>query len=104
MTSHDLDEGNMICLSTSYSRDHGGCLIGVAAFAAPAPTFNRDVMPILQGNCQRCHGPGEIAPMSLLTYTDARPWAKAIKAAVVTRRCRRDLRTRRSVISLMTAD
>src|SRR5437667_10658474 len=46
-------------------------------------TFNKDVLPILQENCQTCHRPGEIAPMSLLTYKDARPWAKAIKTAVV---------------------
>src|SRR5215813_356140 len=48
-------------------------------------TFNKDVLPILQQNCQGCHRPGQIAPMSLLTYKDARPWAKAIKNAVVTR-------------------
>jgi hypothetical protein len=62
-----------------------GCLASAAAFAA-APTFNRDVLPILQQNCQQCHRPGEIAPMSLLTYQDARPWAKAIKAAVVSQK------------------
>jgi mono/diheme cytochrome c family protein len=51
-----------------------------------AVTFNRDVLPILQKNCQVCHRPGEIAPMSLLTYEDARPWARAMKTAAVTRR------------------
>jgi hypothetical protein len=46
---------------------------------SPAPpTFNRDVAPILYKNCTNCHRPGEIAPMSLLTYADARPWAKSI--------------------------
>src|SRR5262245_2746708 len=48
-------------------------------------TFNKDVLPILQKNCQSCHRPGEIAPMSFLTYKDVRPWAKAIKTAVVSR-------------------
>jgi hypothetical protein len=48
-------------------------------------TFNKDVLPILQKNCQTCHRPGEIAPMSFLTYRDTRPWAKAMKAAVVSR-------------------
>src|SRR3954467_8585700 len=65
-----------------------GALVSVIAFAAPVPTnvtFNKDVLPILQKNCQTCHRPGEIAPMSLLTYKDARPWAKAIKNAVVSR-------------------
>ena len=50
-----------------------------------AVTFNKDVLPILQKNCQSCHRPGEIAPMSFLSYSDARPWAKAMKQAVVTR-------------------
>ena len=49
-------------------------------------TFNRDVLPIFQAKCQSCHRPGEVAPMSLLTYESSRPWAKAIKAAVLTRK------------------
>src|SRR5690348_4296800 len=49
-------------------------------------TFHKDVLPILQKNCQGCHRPGEVAPMSLLTYADARPWAKAMKVAVVTQK------------------
>ena len=62
-----------------------GCLVGSAALAASNDvTFNRDVLPVLQKNCQECHRPGEVAPMSLLTYAEARPWAKALKAAVVT--------------------
>src|SRR5690242_8191250 len=64
-----------------------GLLMGIAAFAAPkaAPvTFHKDVLPILQKHCQECHRPGEIAPFSLLSYTDARPWAKAMKNAVAT--------------------
>src|SRR5216110_3977469 len=48
-------------------------------------TFYKDVVPILQKNCQTCHRPGQIAPMSLLTYKEARPWAKAIKLRVVAR-------------------
>lgn len=62
-----------------------GLLMSAAVFAA-TPTFNKDVLPILQQNCQQCHRPGEIAPMSLLTYQDARPWAKAIKAAVISQK------------------
>jgi hypothetical protein len=64
-------------------------LTGVVALAAPDPskvTFNKDVLPILQKNCQSCHRPGEVAPMSLLTFSDTRPWAKAIKAAVVSKK------------------
>ena len=48
-------------------------------------TFTRDVAPILQRSCQVCHRPGSIAPMSLLTYEDARPWARSIKPKVVAR-------------------
>src|SRR2546423_7477040 len=48
-------------------------------------TFAKDVAPILQQNCQVCHRPGSMAPMSLLTYDDARPWAKSIKQKVVAR-------------------
>ena len=59
-----------------------GLLTGIAALAAPV-TFNKDVLPILQKRCQECHRPGEIAPFSLLSYNEARPWAKAIKVAVV---------------------
>jgi hypothetical protein len=60
--------------------------------AAPEPatkddpshvTFNKDVLRVLQENCLECHRPGGIAPMSLMTYANARPWAKAIKTAVM---------------------
>jgi hypothetical protein len=59
-----------------------------AAFAAPdtAPTFNKEVLPILQKHCQDCHRPGEAAPMALINYKDARPWAKSIKQAVLTKK------------------
>src|SRR5437867_7011133 len=48
-------------------------------------TFTKDVMPILQQHCQICHRPDSIAPMSLLTYEDVRPWAKSIKSKVAVR-------------------
>src|SRR5438128_598367 len=48
-------------------------------------TFAKDVAPILQRACQNCHRPGAIAPMSLLTYEDARPWARSIKQKVAGR-------------------
>ena len=53
-----------------------------AASAPAAPTFTKDIAPIFYANCTSCHRPGEIAPMSLLTYKDARPWAKAISTKV----------------------
>ncbi len=58
----------------------------VSAAQTPPVTFSKDVLPILQKNCQRCHRPGEIAPMSFLTYESTRPWATAIKAAVVSKK------------------
>src|SRR5439155_14178329 len=56
-----------------------------AAVAQAEVTFTKDVAPILQRSCQNCHRPGSIAPMPLLTYEDARPWAKAIRQNVVLR-------------------
>jgi hypothetical protein len=50
-----------------------------------AVTFTRDVAPILQRSCQKCHHPGSIAPMSLLTYEEVRPWARAMKLRVSNR-------------------
>src|SRR6478609_9747240 len=50
-----------------------------------APTFAKDVAPIMFNKCANCHRPGEVAPMSLLSYEDVRPWAKAIKTKVVAR-------------------
>src|SRR5213594_4106065 len=62
-------------------------LLGIAvnASAATQVTFSKDVAPILQAKCQECHQPNSIAPMSLITYQDARPWAKAIRERVITR-------------------
>lgn len=48
-------------------------------------TFTRDVAPIFQRACQNCHRPGSIAPMALLTFDDARPWARSIKQKVAAR-------------------
>ncbi len=58
-----------------------------AALAADAPvTFNKDVLPVLQRNCQVCHRPGEIGPMSFMTFESTRPYAKAIKTAVASKK------------------
>jgi hypothetical protein len=64
-------------------------LLPLAAFAGGKSkdiTFHRDVLPLLQKNCQECHRAGEAAPMPLMSYQDARPWAKAIKQAVLSRK------------------
>src|SRR5687767_3295747 len=71
----------------------GIALVAAAAFPygtagqnqAPATrevTFARDLAPIVYANCAYCHRPGEIAPFSLLTYKDARPWARSMKQQV----------------------
>lgn len=64
-------------------------IIGFALWAAAlaaAPTYYQDVVPILQKHCQGCHRPGEAGPMSFLAYSSTKPWAKAIREAVRTRR------------------
>jgi hypothetical protein len=71
----------------------GASLAGLAAVSAlaadttttPKVTFSKDIAPIFERACQNCHRPGSIAPMSLLTYNDARPWARSIKQKVATR-------------------
>ena len=64
-------------------RAFAGLLILASVAWAADPTFNKDVLPILQKNCQTCHRPGEIGPSSFLTYESTRPWARAMKNAVL---------------------
>src|SRR6516164_3070382 len=54
--------------------------------AAASPTFSKDVAPILYSRCLECHRQGEAAPMAFTSYAQVRPWAKAIKQAVLTRK------------------
>jgi hypothetical protein len=63
----------------------GQSVAAAAAVDQAIPTFSKDVAPIFQRACQNCHRPGSIAPMSLITYRDARPWARSIKTKVATR-------------------
>ncbi len=56
-----------------------------SANATPTPTFAKDVLPILQRACQKCHRPGTSAPMPLLTYQEARPWARSMRDRVSNR-------------------
>ena len=62
-----------------------GC-VTLASSATGPITFHKNIEPLLQAHCQACHRQGEIGPMPLLTYQDARPWAKAIKQAVLMRK------------------
>jgi hypothetical protein len=56
-----------------------------ASAPAAAPTFSADVAPIMYAKCVACHRPGEVAPMSLITYKDVRPWASSIREKVTSR-------------------
>jgi hypothetical protein len=58
---------------------------GAADVPARQVTFSRDVAPIFQAKCQECHQPNSIAPMSLITFQEARPWARSIKERVAAR-------------------
>src|SRR3989442_10807840 len=73
-----------------------GCLLALCLGISPVTdasgsgagkdvTFSKHVAPIFYANCADCHRPNDIAPMSLLTYKDARPWARSIKEKVVNR-------------------
>ena len=58
---------------------------GFARAADETPTYTKDVAPIFREKCEACHRPGYIAPMSLQTYAESRPWARSIKNRVETR-------------------
>ena len=71
-----------------------GGVAGLALLALPASlsaqtaqtvTFTKDVAPIFQNKCESCHRPDSIAPMSLRTYEEARPWARSIRERVASR-------------------
>ena len=68
-----------------------GLVMATAGPLAQAPppqadvTFSRDIAPILQRSCQECHHPDGVAPMSLVTYEEARPWARSMKARTALR-------------------
>jgi len=62
-------------------------LLSISAAAGTAQvTFYKDVLPVIEKNCQSCHRPGEAAPMTFLDYKSTRPWAKAIKSIVLSRK------------------
>lgn len=61
-------------------------LAGAAKSGEGKVTYYKDALPVLQERCQGCHRQGEVAPMSFMSYKETRPWAKAIKSAVSTRK------------------
>src|SRR5215467_12632036 len=74
----------MLRVSTAlaFSALMASAMPAAAADAAKPPTFTRDIAPIFQQKCEACHRPDNMAPMSLMTYEEARPWAKSIAARV----------------------
>ena len=66
-----------------------GVTLGIPGLAyaqtEATPTYTKDVAPIFRDSCEACHRPGYIAPMSLQTYSESRPWARSIKNRVETR-------------------
>ena len=63
----------------------GSMLTTTAHAAEETPTYNEEIAAILLDNCASCHRPNQIAPMSLLSYKDVRPWARAIKSKIESR-------------------
>src|SRR5580658_1668202 len=78
-------EGGMRTLALGACLVFSGYAIGAELTNNNPPTFAKDIAPILQEKCQNCHRTGSMAPMSLVTYEETRPWAKSIKERVVTR-------------------
>ena len=62
-------------------------------------TFSRDVAPIFQKSCDSCHHPGTVAPMSLMTYKDVRPWARSSASALRAAICRPGISISRSAFA-----
>ncbi|HEV7926050.1 MAG TPA: hypothetical protein VGR14_11870, partial [Verrucomicrobiae bacterium] len=80
-TEHDLREAlDAIAAGRPVSKQPPamGCLIATSVAKVTAPTFDRDIAPVLYKNCAMCHRPGEVAPFSLLSYKDAAKRAKQI--------------------------
>ena len=60
-------------------------VVGTPSAQTGDVTFSKDVAPILQASCQGCHRTGQMGPMSLMTFEEVRPWARAIRSKVVER-------------------
>ncbi|MCY4598793.1 MAG: cytochrome c [Acidobacteria bacterium] len=73
----------VVCAATAFML--GGAFSGHALAQESGPTFSKDVAPIFYEKCVTCHREGEVAPMSLITFREARPWARAIHEKVTTR-------------------
>ena len=63
-------------------RSAAAAIRGVGAVGANPPTFTKDIAPIFQAKCESCHRPDQMAPMSLVTYEEVRPWVRSIAARI----------------------
>src|SRR6186713_2429965 len=81
MKRHPARIAALVSLAWALAAFAGGSYEMVAQSAPPVTdvTFTKNIAPILQRSCQHCHNPAGGAPMSLITYEQVRPWAKAIK-------------------------
>jgi hypothetical protein len=68
--------------STTNVAGQGVQTVSAPTTAVAVPTYSKDVAPIIQAKCQHCHQAGSIGPMSLMSYADVRPWARAIRSRV----------------------
>src|SRR5262252_5959336 len=80
MEAHRMTTPKLVFALTALST-----LVIGAELSSKPPTFAKEIAPIFQEKCQNCHRAGAMAPMSLVTYEEVRPWAKAIKQRVATR-------------------
>jgi hypothetical protein len=86
MTRHIVTIATVLWISVTASAIVVTDAVVAQSGATPTITFYKDVAPLLQKNCETCHRPGQIAPMTFQTYESARPWARAIKAAVLSKK------------------
>jgi hypothetical protein len=85
MRARGLIVGGFLLAAASMSPVTSTIVAQSGTSASAAPTFAKDVAPIVFNKCASCHREGEVAPMSLLTYEQVRPWARAIKSKVIAR-------------------
>lgn len=82
----DVQGKDVVAVVSNTTDNDNKTVTDSSAKRAQTPTFSKEVVRVLQKNCQSCHHPGDIAPFSLMTYQEARPWAKAIREQVLTQK------------------
>ena len=88
LSSSGARVGAAVVIATGFgwfSLSNGRIVTPVAMAAGSTVTFTKDVAPIFREKCETCHHPGTVAPMSLTTYEESRPWARSIKDRVIRR-------------------